>query len=114
MVHNNTALMAVHPIRKNPTVFQKTTAINDFYLRGAEGWHYPLGNLQLLGKLQAGMLTANQPLAPQSVLRGIANRSVDWWVMSEDLPDKNNRVTLKSDGTICVRWNQIISEHTND
>jgi choline dehydrogenase-like flavoprotein len=49
MVHNNTALMAVHPIRKNPTVFQKTTAIYDFYLRGAEGWRYPLGNLQLLG-----------------------------------------------------------------
>ena len=104
MVHNNTALMAVHPIRKNPTVFQKTTAINDFYLRGAEGWRYPLGNLQLLGKLQAGMLTANQPLAPRSVLRGIANRSVDWWVMSEDLPDQNNCVTLKPDGTICVRW----------
>ena len=104
MVHNNTALMAVHPIRKNPTVFQKTTAINDFYLRGPEGWRYPLGNLQLLGKLQAGMLTANQPLAPHSVLRGIASRSVDWWVMSEDLPDKNNRVTLKPDGTICVHW----------
>jgi len=24
--------------------------------------------------------------------------------MSEDLPDKNNRVTLKPDGAICVHW----------
>jgi len=69
MVHNNTALTAVHPNWKNPTVFQKTTAINDFYLQGEEGWRYPLGNLQLLGKLQAGMLTANQPLVPRSVLK---------------------------------------------
>jgi choline dehydrogenase-like flavoprotein len=60
--------------------------------------------LQLLGKLQAGMLTANQPLVPRSILQAIANRSVDWWVMSEDLPDPGNRITLDSDGTICVHW----------
>ncbi len=104
MVHNNTALMAVHPARRNRTVFQKTLAVNDFYLRGEDGWPYPLGNLQLLGKLQAGMLTADQPLLPKRALQEIANRSVDWWVMSEDLPDPDNRVTLASDGAIRVRW----------
>jgi choline dehydrogenase-like flavoprotein len=103
MVHNNTAVMAVHPKRRNPTVFQKTLAVNDFYLRGPDR-PYPLGNLQLLGKLQAGMLTADQPLAPRPVLQAMANRSVDWWVMSEDLPDPDNRVTLAPDGTIRVRW----------
>ncbi len=104
MVHNNTALMAVHPARRNRTVFQKTLAVNDFYLHGEDGWPYPLGNLQLLGKLQAGMLTADQPLLPKRALQEIANRSVDWWVMSEDLPDGDNRVTLASDGTVQVRW----------
>lgn len=103
MVHNNTALMAVHPLRRNPTVFQKTFAINDFYLRGPD-WPYPMGNIQLLGKLQAGMLTASQPLVPRRMLAEIAGRSVDWWVMSEDLPDPRNRVTLATDGAIRVHW----------
>ncbi|HJZ47801.1 MAG TPA: GMC family oxidoreductase [Roseiflexaceae bacterium] len=34
MVHNNTALMAIHPTRRNPSVFQKTMAVNDFYFGG--------------------------------------------------------------------------------
>jgi len=103
MVHNNTALMAVDPLRRNRTVFQKTLAVNDYYLRGPD-WPYPMGNIQLLGKLQAGMLTANQPLVPRPALQAIANRSVDWWVMSEDLPDPANRVTLAPDGTIRIHW----------
>lgn len=103
MVHNNTAMMAVHPTRRNHTVYQKTIAVNDFYLRSADSPH-PLGNVQLLGKLQAGMLTANQPLVPRPLLQAIADRSVDWWVMSEDLPDPQNRVTLASDGSIRVSW----------
>jgi len=103
MVHNNTALMAVDPLRRNRTVFQKTLAVNDYYLRGPD-WPYPMGNVQLLGKLQAGMLTANQPLVPRPALQAIADRSVDWWVMSEDLPDPANRVTLAPDGAIRIHW----------
>ncbi|MBU6349467.1 MAG: GMC family oxidoreductase [Chloroflexi bacterium] len=103
MVHNNTALMAVDPLRRNPTVFQKTLAINDFYFQGPD-FPYPMGNLQLLGKLQAGMLTASQPFVPRPILQGMADRSVDWWVMSEDLPDPNNRIELRNDGRVVVRW----------
>jgi choline dehydrogenase-like flavoprotein len=104
MVHNNTALMAVNPFRVNPTTFQKTMAINDFYFRGDEGYRFPLGNLQLLGKLQAGMLTANQRWVPKPILGAFAHRSVDWWVMSEDLPDPESRVTLGAGGRIEVRF----------
>lgn len=103
MVHNNTALMAVDPFRRNPTVFQKTMAVNDFYFGGPD-FAYPMGNIQLLGKLQAGMLTAAQPLVPRPILQGMADRSVDWWVMSEDLPDPNNRIELRSDGKVIVHW----------
>jgi len=103
MVHNNTALMAVDPRRRNPTVFQKTMAVNDFYFRGPD-FPYPMGNIQLLGKLQAGMLTAAQPLVPKPILQAMADRSVDWWVMSEDLPDPNNRVELRSDGKVVIHW----------
>jgi choline dehydrogenase-like flavoprotein len=104
MVHNNTALMAIDPVRKNPTTFQKTMAVNDYYLRGEGSWRYPLGNLQLLGKLQAGMLTANQRWVPRPILQAFANRSVDWWIMSEDLPDPANRITLGPGARIEVHW----------
>lgn len=103
MVHNNTALMAVHPTRQNRTVFQKTMAVNDYYFKSTE-WDYPMGNIQLLGKLQAGMLTANQPLVPRPILQAMANRSIDWWVMSEDLPDPENRIELTSAGNVRVHW----------
>ncbi len=69
-------------------------AVNDFYFHGEAGWRFPLGNLQLLGKLQAGMLTANKPYVPKVILREMANRSIDRWVMSEDLPDPESRVIL--------------------
>lgn len=103
MVHNNTALMAVAPLRRNPTIFQKTLAVNDYYFRGPN-FPYPLGNLQLLGKLQAGMLTAAQPLVPKPILQAMTDRSSDWWVMSEDLPDAENRIALTSSGAIQVHW----------
>ena len=105
MVHNNSALMAVKPVRRNPVVFQKTLSVNDFYLE-APGWPYPLGNLQLVGKVQAAMLKAARPAAPRPFLKAIANRSIDWWVMSEDLPDPDNRITVTSEGRIRVHWKQ--------
>ena len=95
MAHNNTALMAVS-LKLNPTVFQKTISVNDFYFGDPEFPH-PMGNAQLLGKLRAGMLTASNPLVPQWVSTRLSDRSVDWWVMSEDLPDPQNRVTVDGD-----------------
>ena len=65
---------------------------------------YPLGNVQLLGKLQAGMLAAAQPLMPKVVLQQLAHRSVDWWVMSEDLPSPNNRMMLGASGELQIHW----------
>lgn len=103
MAHNNTAMMAVNPFRKNNVVFQKSLCINDFYLKNAVK-PYPLGNVQGLGKLQAGMLTAGMRWVPESLMGWFATRSVDWWIMSEDLPDPENRVTVDSDGKIRVSY----------
>jgi choline dehydrogenase-like flavoprotein len=103
MVHNNTALVAVSPTRRNPVVFQKTMAVNDFYFKGP-GWNYPMGNLQLLGKVQTAMLASAQPWAPRPMLSLLAGRSIDWWVMSEDLPERENRVTVTSAGRLRVQW----------
>ena len=99
MAHNNTAMMAVNPFRKNNVVFQKSLCINDFYLASSVK-PYPLGNVQGLGKLQGGMLTANMKGTPEWLMSWFAQRSVDWWIMSEDLPDPENRVSLDGDGKI--------------
>src|SRR5438128_11642144 len=56
-----------------------------------------MGNIQGLGKLQAGMLTAKQKFLPDFVGNLMTERSVDWWIMSEDLPDPENRVILPGD-----------------
>ncbi len=103
MAHNNTAMMAVNPFKKNKVVFQKSLCINDFYLANNVK-PYPLGNVQGLGKLQGGMLTANMKAVPEWLMSWFAKRSVDWWVMSEDLPDPENRVTLDDDGKIRLSY----------
>ncbi len=103
MMHNNTALTAVAPFNINPTVFQKTTAVNDYYFGDAD-FKWPMGNIQALGKLQAGMLSAAKPYLPKALLTAMANRSMDWWVMSEDLPDPENRVSLGAGGEVRVHW----------
>ncbi len=48
MCHNNSALLALSK-RPNPTAFQKTLGVNDFYFR-SDDWDYPLGLIQMLGK----------------------------------------------------------------
>ena len=103
MVHNNSALVAVDPRRKNDVVFQKTMAVNDFYLKGPD-WPFPMGNLQLLGKVQAPMVAAAKPHIPRFILKAMTARSVDWWVMSEDLPDPDNRVRVTNQGNIQIQW----------
>ena len=92
MTHNQSALMALSP-RANTTVFQKTLAMNDFYF-GDRAFPFPMGQAQMLGKLQGGMLSANIPYLPRFVGSQLARRSVDWLVLSEDLPDPENRVSL--------------------
>jgi choline dehydrogenase-like flavoprotein len=92
MAHNQTALMGLS-VEQNPTVFQKTLALNEFYF-GDSGYKFPMGHAQMLGKLQGGMLSANVPYLPKFVGSTMALHSMDWIVFSEDLPDLNNRVTL--------------------
>ncbi len=103
MVHNNTVLLALHPTRRNRTTYQKTLAINDFYLHGP-GWPYPMGNLQMIGKVKAAMLKTMRPGWPTAPLEVFVRRSMDWWVMSEDLPCEDNRISLTSRGRIRVCW----------
>lgn len=104
--HNNLAMMAISR-EPNPTRFQKTLALNEWYLNDPE-WGYPLGGMQMLGKSDALQLRANAPrwasagakLAPKMPLEVMAHHSVDFWLCSEDLPHPDNRVTVDRDGTV--------------
>jgi choline dehydrogenase-like flavoprotein len=101
MNHNCSAVLALHPLRKNESVYQKTLMINDFYLRGGEG-DTPLGNIQLLGKISGPILAASSPL-PGPLADWVARRSVDLYAMSEDLPNPESRVTLVN-GQVRLDW----------
>jgi len=103
MGHINSVLMAISKC-PNPTVFQKSLAINDFYF-GAEEWEYPMGHISFVGKLDAETLKAGAPaIAPGFTLELMARHSLDFWLTSEDLPDPDNRVTLDRDGNIVLTY----------
>jgi choline dehydrogenase-like flavoprotein len=102
MFHNSKAIAALGE-QDNDTVYQKTLAINDFYLPGI-GREWPLGNIQMLGKSNAGAMKGEEPhltkLVPRWSLEEAAHHSVDFWLTTEDLPKPDNRVTVDNDGHI--------------
>jgi choline dehydrogenase-like flavoprotein len=93
MNHNASAVVAIDPRVVNNSVYQKTLGINDFYLDDGRGGP-PLGNIQLLGRVTAPILKANIRSAPEWALGLMSRRSVDWYAISEDLPNPQSRVTV--------------------
>ncbi len=103
MGHVNAVLMAISTT-PNPTVFQKTLALNDFYF-GAPDWDYPMGHISFVGKLDADTLAAGAPpVVPGFTLDLMARHSLDFWLTSEDLPDPENRVTLDRQGNVVLQY----------
>jgi len=103
MGHINSVLMALSKC-PNPTVFQKSLSLNDFYF-GAAGWNYPMGHISFVGKLDGETLKGGAPaIAPGWSLDLMAKHSLDFWLTSEDLPDPNNRVTLDAEGRIVLSY----------
>jgi len=107
MAHLATMMEGFHPFRTNDTVFQKTVAINDYYFRGPES-DYPLGHIQSQGRtygIMAKVVGDHMiPGIPLWAYEAWVARGVDWLVMSEDLPDPNNRVTISDDGRIRLKY----------
>jgi choline dehydrogenase-like flavoprotein len=103
MGHINSVLMALS-LEPNPTVFQKTLGLNDFYF-GSKEWEHPMGHISFVGKLDAVTLSAGAPpFAPGWSLEAMAKHSLDFWLTSEDLPDPDNRVTLDREGRIMLSY----------
>lgn len=101
MNHNLSAVLGVHPFRRNTCVYEKTIQMNDWYLTGGPQGE-PLGNIQMLGRITGPILAAESGL-PRPLARWIADHSVHLLAMSEDLPNPESRVMLR-DGQIVLKW----------
>jgi hypothetical protein len=106
MFHNSQAVLVLSR-EPNPTMFQKTLALNDFYF-GTEGFEYPMGNIQMIGKSLGPMYRGEKPietaLLPMAGLDEIARHAVDFWLTTEDLPDPENRVTVDGVGNLTLSY----------
>jgi choline dehydrogenase-like flavoprotein len=106
MFHDSQAVLALSR-EPNPTKFQKTLAVNDFYFRGPD-FEYPMGGIQMIGKSQPDHYRGEKPLetkfAPKWSLKDVADHAVDFWPSTEDLPSPDNRVTLDPDGNIRLAY----------
>jgi choline dehydrogenase-like flavoprotein len=99
MAHLNSAVTAISRA-PNPTKFQKTLALNDYYW-GAADADFPLGHIQLLGKSDRNILRTGAPwFAPGPALDYLAKHAIDFFLTTEDLPDSHNRVTVDRRGAI--------------
>ncbi len=98
-----TAMVQLSP-PLNPTVFQKTICVHDFYW-GEPEFPYPMGHIQNTGNILQDMIIKEAPpflsllatLMPGFGLRQLASHSIGWWLQTEDLPEPNNRVRVLGD-----------------
>jgi choline dehydrogenase-like flavoprotein len=103
MAHLATMMQGFHPFKVNDTVFQKTVAINDFYLKGRRV-KYPLGAIQSQGRTHGVMAQTVVPQVPLWAYDAWVARGVDWLTMTEDLPAVENKVTVEPNGQIRLHY----------
>jgi choline dehydrogenase-like flavoprotein len=112
MFHDSVAVLALSR-EENPTVFQKTLGLNDFYF-GADDFEFPMGNIQMVGKSQAEMFRGERPrdtkLAPEWTLERVARHAIDFWLSTEDLPKPENRVLVDRDGKVTLDYTETNAE----
>jgi choline dehydrogenase-like flavoprotein len=100
MLHNNSSLIAISRI-PNPTVFEKTLGVNDYYYGDSE-WEYPLGAMQMLGRSDAFTISLDAPDAEDPA--DLAAHALDFWLTTEDLPKMRNRVQVEPSGRLKLSY----------
>lgn len=109
MKHVLGSLVGVSTIKPNPSKFQKTMAINDFYW-GESGYQFPMGNIQLMGKTIIEALRGYEDKYAPLTIEEVAKNSIDWWLTTEDLPDPKNQVRVEGDQRIIIDYTENNSE----
>jgi choline dehydrogenase-like flavoprotein len=100
MRHNDTTILAISRT-PNPTKFQRTLGLNDFYF-GADDWNFPLGHIQMVGKSDGAQIHGEGLLEllqwfPNKPSDWLAEHSIDFWLTSEDVPLPQNRIFYDGD-----------------
>ena len=96
-------------LKPNPTLYPKTMAINDFYW-GEKDFPYPMGHVQTLGNVNADRAAMSSPpfipskLIPMFAFKAAADRTTPWFLIGEDLPNLDNRISLRDDGEIVLEY----------
>ena len=85
----------IDPSEINDSVYQKTVSINEFYLGGGAG-NLPLGHVQMCGKITPPMVQGIYSWLPEYPLKWLCSHSVDWFLVTEDLPVPDNRLIVDS------------------
>jgi choline dehydrogenase-like flavoprotein len=102
MNHNSSAVIGISPSFRNTSIYQKTFAFNDYYLSDGDGGP-PLGNVQLLGRISSRVLKGSLPRVPEWILDFITGHAIDFYAMSEDVPNPESRVMVDGD-RIILQW----------
>ena len=103
MRHTNSTVLAISKT-PNPTRFQKTLGLNDFYVTdpdATDGWDFPLGHIQMVGKSDGAQIHGEGlpgflQWFPEKPFDWLARHSIDFWLTSEDLPRPENRVFYRN------------------
>lgn len=104
MLHQNGCVISISK-KKNTAQFQKSFSIADFY-NSAPDSKYPVGVIQLMGKNDPDtLLGLAKDHFPAKSFEELSSHSIDWWITAEDLPDPENRVVLRDDGSIKTIYN---------
>ncbi|MGL5807804.1 MAG: GMC oxidoreductase [Xenococcaceae cyanobacterium] len=88
----------------NSGLYQRTLGINDFYW-GNGDYPFPMGHVENSGGILQDVIFSEAPpilsaltrIVPEFGLRQLATHSIGWWLQTEDLPDRNNRVRIEKD-----------------
>jgi choline dehydrogenase-like flavoprotein len=134
MKHLCVAMVAIG-LKPNPSKFQKTIAVSDFYWGDAD-FPYPMGLIENTGNVLKDMIPAEAPpllapfvkLVPGAELELISQHSTGWWLQTEDLPDPNNRVrvvgeklyvdyvpnNLEASDRLTQRWTKVLKNIDRD
>ncbi len=103
MGHVNSVLMAISKC-PNPTIFQKTLSVNDFYF-GSDDWQYPMGHISFVGKLDGETLSGRRAGDRARLHAGSDGEPFARLLAHVGrLARPDNRVTLDRDGKIVLSY----------
>ena len=105
MYHDSQAVLALSK-DPNPTVFQKTLGVNDFYFSGPD-FDYPMGNIQMIGKSSGHVPRRKTPRDQVRADLGAARRHRarrGLLAVHRGPAAAKNRVTLGPDGAVHLAY----------